>query len=128
MRRRIISCLILLVFLMVICCIGYLNKQDISAMSGGVEQHEDVKRIALTFDDGPHPRYTPEILGILEEYGVKATFNLNSGIQSDVSPFIIKEIVVHRMNIAGMKELYTGHEIASHALTQSGPTRCRYCL
>ena len=32
------------------------------------------KKVALTFDDGPHPRYTPEIIDILEEYGIKATF------------------------------------------------------
>ena len=32
------------------------------------------KQVALTFDDGPHPRLTLEILSILEEYGVKATF------------------------------------------------------
>ena len=31
-------------------------------------------KVALTFDDGPHPRYTPAILDILEEYGIKATF------------------------------------------------------
>ena len=31
-------------------------------------------KIALTFDDGPHPRYTKEILAILEEYHVTATF------------------------------------------------------
>ena len=32
------------------------------------------KRIALTFDDGPHERYTEEILAILDEYAIKATF------------------------------------------------------
>ena len=32
--------------------------------------HTNDKTIALTFDDGPHPVYTPEILDILEEYGV----------------------------------------------------------
>ena len=32
------------------------------------------KRVALTFDDGPHPRYTDVILNILKEYGVTATF------------------------------------------------------
>ena len=32
------------------------------------------KSIALTFDDGPHPRYTEEILDILDEYGIRATF------------------------------------------------------
>ena len=31
-------------------------------------------KIALTFDDGPHPRYTKEILSILKEYQVTATF------------------------------------------------------
>jgi peptidoglycan/xylan/chitin deacetylase (PgdA/CDA1 family) len=30
--------------------------------------------IALTFDDGPNPFYTPQILAILQRYGVKATF------------------------------------------------------
>ncbi|MGH7295172.1 MAG: polysaccharide deacetylase family protein [Polyangiaceae bacterium] len=30
--------------------------------------------VALTFDDGPHPKWTPRILAILEKRGVKATF------------------------------------------------------
>jgi len=30
--------------------------------------------IALTFDDGPNPFYTPQVLAILKQYGVKATF------------------------------------------------------
>jgi peptidoglycan/xylan/chitin deacetylase (PgdA/CDA1 family) len=30
--------------------------------------------VALTFDDGPHPVYTPEVIRILEEHGVPATF------------------------------------------------------
>lgn len=33
-------------------------------------------RIALTFDDGPHPYYTDELLDGLKERGVKATFFL----------------------------------------------------
>ncbi|QGH36540.1 polysaccharide deacetylase family protein [Gracilibacillus salitolerans] len=44
-------------------------------------QHEKVymgdsseKRIALTFDDGPEDTYTPEILEVLKEKNVKATF------------------------------------------------------
>jgi peptidoglycan/xylan/chitin deacetylase (PgdA/CDA1 family) len=32
--------------------------------------------IALTFDDGPHPRDTPQVLGILAKYEVQATFFL----------------------------------------------------
>lgn len=33
-----------------------------------------VKTIALTFDDGPHPTYTPQLLAILKKYNIKATF------------------------------------------------------
>jgi peptidoglycan/xylan/chitin deacetylase (PgdA/CDA1 family) len=37
---------------------------------------EDRKEIALTFDDGPMEQFTPEILEVLREKGVKATFFL----------------------------------------------------
>ncbi len=30
--------------------------------------------IALTFDDGPNPYYTPQVLAILKQFGIKATF------------------------------------------------------
>src|SRR5437667_527361 len=32
------------------------------------------KVMALTFDDGPHPKWTPQLLAILKNYDVKATF------------------------------------------------------
>jgi len=32
--------------------------------------------VALTFDDGPDPEYTPQLLGMLRQHGVKATFCL----------------------------------------------------
>jgi len=32
------------------------------------------KEIFLTFDDGPHPTITPQVIKILNEFGVKATF------------------------------------------------------
>jgi peptidoglycan-N-acetylglucosamine deacetylase len=35
-----------------------------------------VPKIALTFDDGPHPIYTDQILNILNSYNIKATFFL----------------------------------------------------
>jgi peptidoglycan/xylan/chitin deacetylase (PgdA/CDA1 family) len=34
------------------------------------------KAIALTIDDGPSPLYTPQVLDILDKYGVKATFSM----------------------------------------------------
>ncbi len=39
--------------------------------SNGNRNHS---RIALTFDDGPNEPYTSHVLGILEQYGIKATF------------------------------------------------------
>jgi len=58
-------------------------------------------KIALTFDDGPHPRYTEEILSILEEYGVHATFFV-IGQNVEYYPALISRIQ------AG------GHEIGNH--------------
>ena len=51
-------------------------RSSVSAKYSKVYHKVDLadKKIALTFDDGPHPRITAEILGILEEYGVVATF------------------------------------------------------
>jgi peptidoglycan/xylan/chitin deacetylase (PgdA/CDA1 family) len=34
----------------------------------------DSSAIALTFDDGPHPQYTPQLLQILKKYSVSASF------------------------------------------------------
>ena len=36
----------------------------------------DDQRVALTFDDGPDTRFTPQVLDVLDEYDVKATFFL----------------------------------------------------
>lgn len=56
--------------------------QGATFYTGAVEDYGHVyckntangKKIALTFDDGPHPRYTEKILKILENYGITATF------------------------------------------------------
>lgn len=49
-------------------------------------------KIALTFDDGPHPRYTEEILSILKEYGVTATFFI-IGVNAENYPEDLQRIV-----------------------------------
>ena len=49
------------------------------------------KKVALTFDDGPHPQYTPEMLAVLKERDVKATFFL-LGEEVEKYPEIVKEI------------------------------------
>ena len=45
-----------------------------SAETGTEVQKPKTRKIALTFDDGPHPVLTPQILTVLSRYGVKATF------------------------------------------------------
>lgn len=51
----------------------------------------DNKRIALTFDDGPHPVYTPKLLDGLKKRGVKATFFV-VGKNAEENPEIIKRM------------------------------------
>jgi polysaccharide deacetylase family sporulation protein PdaB len=59
------------------------------------------KRIALTFDDGPDPASTPEILDLLRQYGAKATF-FTIGRRVDAYPDVVK------------REIAEGHEVANH--------------
>lgn len=60
--------------------------------------------IALTFDDGPDPRYTPYILDILKEKNVPAAFFV-CGIHVNKYPHIARRIVDE------------GHEIGNHTYT-----------
>ncbi|MDF1509584.1 polysaccharide deacetylase family protein [Robertmurraya sp. DFI.2.37] len=50
------------------------------------------RMVALTFDDGPDPRFTPQILDILRENGIKATFFL-LGSRAEAYPDLVKRIV-----------------------------------
>ncbi|MEV0648159.1 polysaccharide deacetylase family protein [Phytomonospora sp. NPDC050363] len=50
------------------------------------------KSVALTFDDGPDPTWTPKVLGKLREYGIKATFCL-IGKNADAYPDLVADIV-----------------------------------
>ena len=44
------------------------------AAGEGKSAEEEVRKIAITFDDGPHPKYTAELLDGLKERGVVVTF------------------------------------------------------
>ncbi|WP_211222610.1 polysaccharide deacetylase family protein [Paenibacillus daejeonensis] len=61
----------------------------------------DRKLVALTFDDGPDIRYTPQVLEILKQYGVKATFFV-VGTQIEKYPAVLQQ----------MKD--EGHTIGNH--------------
>jgi peptidoglycan/xylan/chitin deacetylase (PgdA/CDA1 family) len=59
------------------------------------------REIALTFDDGPHPRDTPQVLGALAKHKVQATFFL-IGQSVERYPQLVREI--HQ----------SGHQLALH--------------
>ena len=66
-------------------------------------ENEEMK-IALTFDDGPHPILTPKILDILGKYQIKATFFI-VGENAKNYPDVVERI------------LSEGHEIGNHTFT-----------
>ena len=75
--------------------------QKVLADANAVEAGIETRRIALTFDDGPHPYYTDLLLDGLAERGVKATFFLlGENIEG-------REDVIRRMS-------EEGHLIGNH--------------
>ncbi|MHC2184053.1 polysaccharide deacetylase family sporulation protein PdaB [Paenibacillus sp. PvR052] len=51
-----------------------------------------LKQVALTFDDSPDTQFTPQVLDVLKQYNVRATFFL-IGSQAEKYPEIVKRIV-----------------------------------
>ena len=74
-----------------------------------------MKALTLSYDDGVEQ--DKRLIEILNRYNIKATFNLNSGIQSGANQWLNGELLMRRMNIHSLPELYRGHEIAVHSLT-----------
>ena len=62
----------------------------------------DGRRLALTFDDGPDPEWTPRVLDLLAEAGAHATFFV-IGERAARAPAIVKRIATE------------GHELANHS-------------
>lgn len=73
----------------------------------GIQYHKLIhgdpnhKYIALTFDDGPHPKYTPKTLALLKKNKVKATFFV-VGEMAEKYPELVKA------------EVAAGHCIGNH--------------
>ncbi len=62
------------------------------------------RQIAITFDDGPDPAWTPKILDVLKAKGVKATFFMIGAVAQD--------------NIGIMQRVFReGHEVGNHTFT-----------
>ena len=71
---------------------------------------QEEKKIAITFDDGPHPQFTEQLLDGLKERGVQATFFV-TGEHAELHPDIIE-----RMN-------EEGHIIGNHTYSHMQLTK-----
>ena len=99
--RKILRLLISWLFLF-LCAFLVSGKESASNV---YHAHENSgMKIALTFDDGPHPYLTPKILDVLKKYKVHATF------------FLVGENVKNYPDLAE-RILKEGHEIGNHTYT-----------
>jgi peptidoglycan/xylan/chitin deacetylase (PgdA/CDA1 family) len=85
-----------------VCCLFAVNAYAIT----DTEVHKVAPKgtVALTFDDGPTVKYTPQILAILKKYHIKATFFM-VGNNAKNHPEIVKMVQAE------------GHAINSHSLS-----------
>jgi len=87
--------------------VGELLAQDAREVRKGMRYDKlargdpRIKAVALTFDDGPHPDFTPKILALLKRYGVKATF------------FVVGEMGRKYPNLIRAEEA-AGHVVGNH--------------
>ncbi len=65
---------------------------------------DGLPEIALTFDDGPHPRWTPMLLELLAQHQVSATF------------FLVGKYAVHQQTLVRQIQA-AGHLIGNHSWT-----------
>src|SRR5260370_7937268 len=66
------------------------------------------RTVALTFDDGPDPTWTPKVLAVLRRYQVPATFFV-VGAHAASYPGLIRQ------------EVRDGDEVASHTYSHAPP-------
>ncbi len=95
----------LLVFIL-LCCITPLFPRLSFFLPIISKGKMGAKGVALTFDDGPDPEVTPQLLELLARHGVTATFFV-TGARAELYPDIVKAI------LAG------GHAIGNHSYSHS---------
>lgn len=74
------------------------------------------KALTMSYDDGREE--DRRLVALFNKYGIKGTFNLNYGIDWNSRPGEL------RVPVSEYKELYKGHEIASHTYTHPTIERC----
>ena len=74
------------------------------------------KAFNITYDDGV--LQDERFVALLNRYGIKGTFNLNSQLMREEFSWIHPNgMQVKRLSMERARHLYDGHEIASHTLT-----------
>ena len=111
MNRRICAAIILSVLLLGMTVYFVVRDKSVTTFYDKENSKEiiwngarDKKLVALTFDDGPHPRFTPKILDVLKKYDAKATFFM-LGKHVKLYPEVVKRVANE------------GHEIGNHTFT-----------
>lgn len=79
-----------------------------------------MKYFVFSIDDGTI--YDKKVIEIFNRYNIKATFNLNSGLDDFV--WYLNDQPIERLKLPYCVKLYKGHEIASHSLTHPHLTMC----
>lgn len=74
------------------------------------------KAVTFSFDDAVLQDI--DVIEIMNKYGIKGTFNLNSGLLGWLNKYDRGGITVHRNRIqpSQVRELYKGHEVAVHTV------------
>ena len=71
--------------------LGLQEKNSYKTVTAWNDAVQEVRKIAITFDDGPHPTYTEQLLDGLKERGVHATFFV-TGEHAQLHPDIISRM------------------------------------
>ncbi len=89
------------------------------------------KALTFSYDDGNEQDV--RLVALFNQYGLKATFNLNTGLDAESGAWQYKDAWVKRLPIQDCVPLYRGHEIAVHGakhrnLTELTPEELRHEL
>lgn len=80
--------------------------------------------VALTFDDGPHPEYTPQVLDMLARHQVKATFFM-VGRNVDRYPQLVQRMVREGHAVGGHSYEHTVITVQTPDALAADLSRCR---
>ena len=125
MKKVVIQVCLIVLLITGVYIYRYNENKDIETLSVSndiMNDYEDIiikhgsnneKLIALTFDDGPDKDFTPQVLDILKQNDVKATF------------FVVGENVGWNPEIL-KREYEEGHEIGNHTFTHINVSKKGY--